>query len=131
LRERQLVLGRGDRPRQCLGTGPAALGRPPWGGGAGCGADVEHWDGAAWRRVPVPSDASLGGSLTQPLAASSASDAWIFPARIAHIGDSYYPYNDALHWNGKAWRASAFPAKLSVQSAADVGPGDVWAFGVT
>jgi hypothetical protein len=34
-------------------------------------------------------------------------------------------------WTGNAWHASGFPAKLILDSAADVGPGDVWAFGVT
>jgi hypothetical protein len=72
----------------------------------------------------------LGDSLTPPLAATSAGDAWIFPAKVTHVGLSYFAYNYALHWNGKAWHASAFPAKLVLQSAADLGAGDVWAFGV-
>jgi hypothetical protein len=51
--------------------------------------------------------------------------------QVTHIGPSYYGYNYALHWNGKAWHASALPAKPVLQSAADLGAGDVWAFGVT
>jgi hypothetical protein len=122
-----------DSLSSVVATGPGdawALGQPPWGGGAGCGADVEHWNGAVWRRVPVPPNVSLGDSLADPLAASSASDAWIFPASAAHIGDSYFTDNSALHWNGTTWRASGFPGKVILQSAADLGPGDVWAFGV-
>src|ERR1700722_19062845 len=61
-------------------TGPRdawALGQPEFGGGgAGCGADVEHWDGAAWHRIPVPASVFLCDSLTPALAASSDSDAW-------------------------------------------------------
>jgi hypothetical protein len=115
-------------------TGPRnawALGKPPWSTAAGCGADVEHWDGTAWHRIPVPASVFLGTSLDMPLAATTAGDAWIFPVKPAHVGPSYYDYNYALHWNGKAWHASDFPAKLILQQAADLGPGDVWAFGAT
>jgi hypothetical protein len=108
-----------------------ALGEPVPASGPACSADVERWDGTAWRRVQIPSDAFLADSPDDPLAASSASDAWIFPASSAQIGDVDYTYNYALHWNGTTWHASAFPGKLIVQSAADLGPGDVWAFGVT
>jgi hypothetical protein len=108
-----------------------ALGQPNFGsGGPGCGADVEHWNGVAWRRVPVPRNVFLGDLLADPLAASSASDAWIFPGRFTHIGGSYFTYNYALRWTGTAWHASSFPGKLILQAAADLSPGDVWAFGV-
>jgi hypothetical protein len=124
-----------DSLSSVVATGPRdawALGQPQFGsGGSGCGADVEHWDGAAWHRIPVPASVFLGDSLTPPLAATSASDAWIFPAKMTNNGLSSFEYNYALHWNGKAWHASAFPAKPILQSAADLGPGDVWAFGVT
>jgi hypothetical protein len=119
-----------DNMTSVAATGPGdawALGQPPWGGGPGCGADVEHWDGTAWRRVPVPrgvfaADAGL-------LAARSARDAWIFPVRAAHVGSSYFAYNYALHWDGTAWHASRFPGKLILQAAAVAGPAEVWAFG--
>lgn len=123
-----------DSLSSVVATGPRnawALGQPPWSAAAGCGADVEHWDGAAWHRIPVPGGVALGDALDMPLAATTAKDAWIFPVKVAHVGVSYYAYNYALHWNGKAWHASAFPAKLILQSAADLGPGDVWAFGAT
>ncbi len=123
-----------DSLSSVVATGPRdawALGQPQFGsGGAGCGADVERWDGTAWHRIPVPASVALGGSLTPALAATSAGDAWIFPVMVTNVGLSYFAYNYALHWNGKAWHASAFPAKLVLQSAADLGAGDVWAFGV-
>lgn len=122
-----------DSLSSVVATGPRnawALGQPPWGGGPGCGADVEHWDGTAWRRVPVPGDVFLGLPLAHPLTATSASDAWFFPVHTALAGDSYFEYNSALHWTGTAWRASSFPGKLTVQAAAALRPGDVWAFGV-
>jgi hypothetical protein len=123
-----------DSLTSIVATGPRdawALGAPQWSTAPGCGADVEHWDGTAWRRVPVPGDVRFGLFPTvNPITATSASDAWIFPARGAPIGLSGQEYNYALHWNGTAWRASSFPGKLVVQSAAALRPNDVWAFGV-
>jgi hypothetical protein len=107
-----------------------AVGEPPWSSAPGCGADVERWDGTTWRRVPVPAGVSLGDALTLPLAAVSASDAWIFPARWAQSGYSYSEYSYALHWDGAVWQASSFPARLIVQDAAALGSDDGWAFGV-
>jgi len=122
-----------DSLSSVVATGPRdawALGQPSWSSAPGCGADVEHWDGTAWRRVPVPSNVFLGDALTDPLTATSARDAWIFPGSVAQIGSSYFGYNYALHWNGTAWRASSFPGKLILQTAAALRPDDVWAFGV-
>jgi hypothetical protein len=126
--------GRTDSMSSITATGPRdawALGAPN-GSGPGCGADVEHWDGVSWRRVPVPGGVFLGGLATllpAPVAASSAKDAWIFPARLAGAHSSVFGYNYALHWNGAAWRKSAFPAPLTVTSAAAFSHSDVWAFG--
>jgi hypothetical protein len=59
--------------------------------------------------------------------ASSASDAWIFPASSGQIGDSYYNYNSALHWNGTAWHAIALPAAISdVDAMTPDGHGGIW-----
>jgi len=114
-------------------TGPRdawALG-VPGGSGPRCGADVEHWNGRNWSRVPVPRGLIAGrdASLTVPIpvAASSATDAWIFPNVLSSLPMS--PYDYALRWTGTAWRKSAFPAHLSVLLAAAFGPADVWAFG--
>jgi hypothetical protein len=119
-----------DSLSSVVATGPRdawALGQPPWGGGPGCGADVEHWDGAAWRRVPVPGNVFLGGALIDPLTATSASDAWIFPGRMAQIGSSYFGYNYALHWNGAAWHAIPLSAAISnVDAMAQDGHGGIW-----
>ena len=102
-----------------------AVGQPPW--NVACGADVEHWDGSTWRRVPVPRGLQVGDS--GPVAASSAADAWIFPEHSGFAGSSYYSYDSALHWNGRAWHASRFARQIVVSSAATFGPADTWAFG--
>ncbi len=79
--------------------------------------------------MAVPRGTCLGifdiVNLSFPLAASSASDVWIFPVR----GGSFFGYSSALRWNGRVWRRSSFPAKLAVLSAVAFGPRDVWAFG--
>ncbi len=123
-----------DSVESVTATGPRdawALGVPSR-GGSGCGADVEHWDGASWRRVPVPRSVSLspgplGFTLGWPLAASSPTDAWIFPTTLADSRGVAHCY--ALRWNGTAWRKSAFPAHLTVAYATAFGPANAWAFG--
>jgi hypothetical protein len=63
---------------------------------------VEHWDGRAWRQVPLPSlpRRHYGLVTLNAVAATSARDAWV-------VG-GYYPNagSGALieHWDGKAWR---------------------------
>ena len=109
-------------------TGP----RDAWAlGSAGIGSacsDLEHWDGRAWRRIAVPRAAGAAGTFSPPVAASSGRDAWIFPALPSA---RYCSYQYALHWDGRAWHRSDFPAKITVSTAAAFGPKDVWAFGQT
>src|SRR5260370_20493522 len=106
-----------------------ALGAP-YSTGASCLADLVHWNGASWRRLSVPRGVYPGSFLNWPLAASSASDVWIFPATGAFPwGGSSYAYNYALRWNGRRWISSRFPRKLMVQSAVAFSGKDAWAFG--
>lgn len=63
---------------------------------------VRHWDGKAWRAV-TPPRAYINSPLDQgagPVAATSASNAWIFAGR----GTESVDYTDALHWTGKGGR---------------------------
>ena len=107
-----------------------AIGAPNW-SGSGCLIDLEYWNGQAWRRVAVPRDVGLGLTLgfSYPIAAASGTGAWIFPGLFGHIRNSYFTYNYALHWNGRSWQKSRFPAELIVSQAEDFGPRNVWAFG--
>jgi hypothetical protein len=93
-----------------------------------CSADLEQWNGRTWRRMPVPRELQLlgFGLFSIPIAATSTTDPWIFPT------NPNQPFHDsgyALHWDGKGWRKSRFPAALEVAQAADFGPRNVWAFG--
>jgi hypothetical protein len=112
-------------------TGPGnawAVGKP-YANAKSCWADVEHWNGHYWKRVPVPSGLALGvlvDPLTVPIAASSATDAWIFPVQL---GRNLLVYKLALHWDGKNWRRFRLPASMVVEYAVAAGPRAAWAFG--
>jgi hypothetical protein len=101
-----------------------------WGScAASCGGKaatiVEHWNGTAWHRVAT---AGLNLTSTDAVAASSATDAWLF--------EGYDANATARHWDGTAWTSSALPPWAirfnesgEVQiAAADFGASDVWLF---
>jgi hypothetical protein len=94
-----------------------------------CWEDVEHWNGVAWRRVPVPP--GLTGTPAPLIAASSPTDAWIFPFTPGYIGSLGFYYNYALHWNGKSWHKTTFPdgAEVAVDFPVAFTPRDAWVFG--
>jgi hypothetical protein len=87
-----------------------------------CHAFLEHWNGRSWRSMPIPADLSSDLN-APPVAASSASDVWVFPIPNG-FGTNY-----ALRWNGHRWRSSHFPLPIDVTSAEAFGGSDVWAFG--
>jgi hypothetical protein len=88
-------------------------------------AAIEHWNGKAWRRVPlprlgIPSDAWLGVSVT----ALTARDVW---AEVgAFHGDTETGY--LLHWNGKGWArlTVSCPGGAAGGAFAPDGHGGVW-----
>jgi hypothetical protein len=106
-----------------VGVGLSVSGRrDAWLAGDVCGADslcdhviVRHWDGTAWRTVPLPkavtataAEAGIGA-----VTASSASNAWVFDLRSTESVDYG---TTALHWTGRGW------APL-VRLAADINAG--------
>lgn len=66
------------------------------------------------------------------VAASSASNLWMFNAKLGGLAPA------ALRWNGKAWRLQKLPAWVIRRSpnlayyaqAAVFGPNSVWVFGI-
>lgn len=104
-----------------------AVGEPN-AGGPGCDADVEHWNGSAWRRIAVPPSDGLGFQFTPSIAASSASDAWIFPAQLTFTQKLNANFSTAAHWTGSAWRTYKFPRRINVDSALDFSPTNAWVF---
>jgi hypothetical protein len=87
---------------------------------------VRHWDGAAWRVVKAPK--AVTAITTEQgvgaVAASSATNAWVFDGRGAESAD----YTTALHWTSKGWAA---PVRLNTGIQAAVAPSasEAWAFG--
>jgi hypothetical protein len=106
-----------------------------WAAGAGCGSPcgtpkllVQRYAKGKWSGVGVPagltSPAVTVGSVL--VAASSASDAWVFAQLDAATGN----HTDALRRSGKGWKITKFPAFSQILTAADFGPRNAWAFGI-
>lgn len=85
---------------------------------------VHHWNGTRWRIVRAP-----GAMFTDEgvvMAASSATNAWIFTYTRPAVG---MPYSVAWNWNGSGWRQSRLPAGVAILAATASGSADGWAFG--
>lgn len=87
---------------------------------------VEHWNGSAWRTLPVP--AGSAPSALYAVSAHGAGDVWA-------VGDQTKPGTKnvavplAEHWNGRSWAVASLPdvgnALLTGVYAAS--SADVWA----
>jgi hypothetical protein len=91
---------------------------------------VEHWNGAAWKPVPVPSPRLIGGNGASlfGVAATSPRDIWAVGDYDA--GTRFQPLIE--HWNGARWslipastRGSAILSRISMQT-----PSNGWAVGI-
>jgi hypothetical protein len=97
-----------------------------WAVGAGMfnRALIEHWDGAAWTRVPSP---ALGraGSL-HAVAATSPGNAWA-------VGGTVCPGRGLVtvteHWNGRTWTLVPTPAAGILTGVATASAASAWAVG--
>jgi hypothetical protein len=91
---------------------------------AGVRPFIEHWDGSAWKLVPIPG--GLAGQRLNAVAAISPVDAWA-------VGDGPV----LLHWNGTTWTAVPSPDVIEPRGGAVLtgiaatGSNDVWAVGAT
>ena len=80
---------------------------------------VEHWNGAAWRRVALPRGLVKPGVPYDPAtAAAGPRDLWVFG-----IAGQWQ------HWDG-TWTAGTLSDAIDLDASAMFGPKDVWAFGV-
>jgi hypothetical protein len=59
-----------------------------------------HWNGSAWRRVPLPLPAGAAGELTG-VSATSASNAWAVGGFLSTQGNLGAGF--VLHWDGSSW----------------------------
>jgi hypothetical protein len=86
---------------------------------------AEHWNGSAWRVIPVPGDGTLIG-----LAAASAHDVW---AVGSTVNGNQPVHTLAEHWDGTRWRVVASrnpgPYGNRLVAVSLAGPSSVWAVG--
>ena len=82
---------------------------------------IEHWDGVAWRMVPVPGDPP--GSLIDVLALAP-NDVWM-------TLESEGIEQIMLHWNGTAWQRVVVLSRrgVALTSLVAVAANDLWALG--
>lgn len=78
-----------------------------------------HWNGASWTVVPGPGGSVNGGS---GLVALASNDVWAVGSTVSH-------------WDGSSWSLAPNPqvpdaSGVALQSAARLGPCDVWAVGI-
>lgn len=87
---------------------------------------IEHWNGAKWTLVPVPSS---GGRITDldlaAVAAISPTVAWAIGEGVAggHFVTVF------LGWNGTRWQYLPSPGALSVSGPAVISADDIWVVG--
>ncbi|MGI8447754.1 MAG: hypothetical protein ACR2MP_11365 [Streptosporangiaceae bacterium] len=99
-----------------------------WAAGASAGSGggenqplVLHWNGISWKPVAVP---GLAGFYLPAVAASSASDVWLFAASAG--GGS----PKAVRWNGSQWVTIPLPAgSYYPDEAVVLSPTDAWVAG--
>jgi hypothetical protein len=90
---------------------------------------VEHWNGAAWTLVRVPSPPLTGvGASLDGIAATSARDIWA--VGNYDTGTRFQPLIE--HWNGTRWSIVPAPAAGSVllSQISLTAPGNGWAAGL-
>jgi hypothetical protein len=87
---------------------------------------VEHWDGSAWRVIPVP--AGSAPSAFYAVGAAARGQIWATGDQTKP-GTAQVAIPLAEHWNGTSWSMSRLPAVgNAVLTGVYVGaPGDVWA----
>ncbi|MEU2627529.1 hypothetical protein [Kitasatospora sp. NPDC007106] len=90
-----------------------------------------HWDGRAWREVPLPAGPADRSVHPLALAAAGPRDLWAVGA-TAHDRTTA-PRPLALHWDGSAWRTVPTPGTegdAALLGAAADRAGGLWAVGV-
>jgi hypothetical protein len=91
------------------------------------GSVAWHWDGRAWRTVPLP----RGDFDLWSVAAVAPDDAWT----VGALGNGSLPRSHSLieHWNGARWSVVDLPRlpPSFLYSVSAAGPRSVWAVGAT
>jgi hypothetical protein len=86
---------------------------------------IERWSGRRWMKISGPKVSMFAGGF---LAASSATDAWLFTSAAQR---------NALRWNGRRWTVRTVPpwvvrnggrSGIVNATTADFSPSDLWVF---
>jgi hypothetical protein len=91
---------------------------------------AEHWNGTAWKQVPIPSPGTIGNTLSGA-AATSATNVWA----VGRYASSRPGPTLALieHWNGTAWQQMPSPMPSTsdneLLSVAATSATNAWAVG--
>lgn len=89
---------------------------------------IEHWDGAAWHRVPSP-NANVNRNELEAVSASSATDAWA----VGSFDDLSTTKPLSLHWDGQRWRRVLMQHRqrtaVYIHGVSAETPSQVWAVG--
>lgn len=92
--------------------------RPSW------AVFVQRWTGGSWRPVRTPR--AMIASTGPQVAASSATNAWVFTLIRPAVSDQY---SVAWHWNGHGWQQFRLAGNTTIAAAAVFSPRDAWVFG--
>lgn len=87
---------------------------------------VWHYDGKAWRIVPVPAPPNTGGVAS--MRGSGPSDIWLTLCGNGSYGCDA-PSNTLLHYATGTWTTVATPAGWRISAVRSAGAKDLWAVG--
>lgn len=122
-----LSVGTGGGPPPFTGAGVSAMSAASHADAWIVGSVAWHWDGRAWRAVPLPK----GDFELWSVAAVTPHDAWAVGAR----GRGYLAASHGLieHWNGARWNVVHLPhlERSFLFGVSAAGPRSVWAVGAT
>jgi hypothetical protein len=93
---------------------------------------IEHWDGASWSAVTLPSGRRTKGAQLNAVSADGPANVWAVGARRSARGNRSVPF--AEHWDGTSWSVST-PQHIASDSedvltgVLAIAPNDVRAIG--
>lgn len=101
-------------------------------GTAGWNGLAEHWNGSAWKAVPVPAPAGSGDVYLNGVTALAANDVWAVGYYVRASDQAGLTLTE--HWNGSAWKVVPSPSATGstnnvLESVSAVSAGNVWAAG--
>ncbi len=94
---------------------------------------AEHWNGAQWSAVPIPSQDSQGSALLG-IAALDPRNVWAVGYYVTGLSCAFQTQPLVEHWNGLQWSIVPSPhvtGEGQVNAISATSASDVWAVGTT